>query len=883
MARPLLTLAALAVLAACGPPRPEVDQAPPGPGAAVRLPATVTPQAYRIRVEPDAARLSFRGAVSIDVQAHKPTRTIVLNAADLALDKVTLDGKPAKAVQLDATAQTARLAFDQALKPGAHTLSISYRGRINQGAQGLFALDYDTPQGRRRMLATQFEAVDARRFVPCWDEPARKASFDLTVVAPADQAAFSNMPVASARDLAGGLKEIRFQPTPKMSSYLLFLGLGDLERVSRTVDGVDVGVVVRRGAGPQAAYALDRAAELLAYYDRYFGVRYPLPKLDLIGAPGAAGFGAMENWGAILFFESRLLVDPRRTSQSEREATASTIAHEMAHQWFGDLVTMSWWEDVWLNESFANWMEAKALDDLHPDWRIWLTETAGREAAMRLDATSGTHPVVEPAETLEQVNEIPDSIVYDKGAAVVRMLEAYVGPDVWREGVRSYIQRFAYGNAGRADLWAAIEGAAHRPVAGIARDFTEQDGLPLVTVQVMTGQEPGSGVLLTQDRLGADAGSKGERHWRIPTAARPAGGGALVQSVVRSGPLVTALRSPDPGPLVINPGQVGYYRTLYAPSAFDPVLARLAQLQPADQLGLVDDGWALAESGYGPVENFMRLVDRLPASANPRVWAEATSTLALIDTLYQGQPGQAAYRAWARGRLRPLLARAGWPAKPGADDATAVLREELLTTLGRLDDPQVAAEARSRFSGFLRDRAGLAPEVRQAMLRIVGGHADATSFEDLRRMAAASSDPYEKRQFLTALAGVEDPALAARALNLSLSDETPATLAPVMIRQVAALHPDLAWDFALANRRALETRLDPSQRLNYFGQLLRDTADAAHADRLHAFAQTAYPAGGRREADKAEARIRQRAEVRRLRLPEIDRWLESRAAKGPRG
>ena len=650
--------------------------------------------------------------------------------------------------------------------------------------------------------------------------------------------------------------------------------MGDLERVSRTVDGVDVGVVVRRGSGDKAAYALDRASELLRYYDDYFGMRYPLPKLDLIGAPGAAGFGAMENWGAILLFEDSLLVDPKLTTQSDRKSVAATVAHEMAHQWFGDLVTMKWWDDVWLNESFANWMEAKSVDDLHPDWRIWLEEAGGRERAMRLDATSATHPVVEPVETLDQLNEIPDAIVYDKGAAVVRMLEAYVGKDAWRDGVRAYLRAHAYGNATRADLWAAVAATAKRPVAGVAHDFTEQDGLPLVTAEVMVGQGKGSGLFLTEGRFGLDAGSTSPRAWRIPVLARSLRGGSVAQATVRPGVLVYAVESPGPPPLIVNAGQVGYFRTLYSNSAFEPLAVGFARMEPADQLGLISDAWATGQAGQAPVARFMTLVARLPAGADPRVWVSVIESLSQIDDLYDGLPRQAAFRDWARRTLRPVMARVGWtPGSRTADDA-AELRGALLVALGDFGDPDVVAGARQRFARIGQGKAeALSPEVREAVLSIVGRKADATAFAALGAMATASADPQQTRLYLVALAGAEDPALAQRALELSLSPQIPATLGPVMIREVARRHAGLAWRFTLAHWAGIVPRLDPSQALNFAPRLLAGQADAASADALHAFALKAFAPGGRREADKVEAGIRQRAEARRLRLPEIDRWL----------
>ena len=876
MQRTVALALAVLLLALTSCSRPQAPAGPPEPGASVRLPDDVIPQAYAISLTPDLSHMTFAGAVTITIDVRRPVKALVLNALDLAIERASLDGGAPAKVGLDSGSQTARFDFGRTVEPGRHTLAITYRGRIYTSSAGLFTLEYATPGGPRRMLVSQMESADARRVFPGWDQPDRKATFQLTVIAPAGQMAVSNMPQASASSLPGGLQRVAFQTTPKMSSYLLFLGLGDLERISRMVDGVDVGVVVRKGAAANGRWALDRACELLKYYNDYFGIRYPLPKLDLVGAPGAGSFGAMENWGAILIFENRILDDPKLSTEDDRQTTAVYIAHEMAHQWFGDLVTMSWWNDLWLNESFAEWMEAKSVDHLHPDWRIGLAEASGREAALELDSGPATHPVVQPAETLEQVEETGDSITYDKGAAVIRMLEAYVGEDAWRDGVRAFLREHAYGNASHVDLWSAIEATARRPVAGIAQDFTEQSGVPLVNAEIMVGEAPGSALFLIEGQVGGTAGSG--RGWRIPVSASSLGGGPSVQTMVRPGALVHALHSPRPGPLVVNPGQVGYFRTLYSMSAFAPLVRRLDRLEPADQLNLIQDGWALAQAGAARAGQFMTLADRLPASADPRVWSATLDAISEIDRLYQDTPGQAAFRGWARRRLRPLMARVGWGGGPPSKDRFAVLRPALITAMAELEDPAVLGEAARRYAGFRRDPASLPAGLRGAVLGIAGRQADAAAFDALRLKARSAHDPQEQRQYLLALARAEDPAIAQRALDLSLSPEVPATLGPVMVRVVAARHPDLAWRFALAHRAELTPRLDPSQQISFMPTVLRASSDPARADDLHAYAEKTYPPGGRREATRAEAEIRRKADVKSRCLPEIDRWLAAAKA-----
>ena len=882
----VLALCSLALgLCACSRPAANAPASEPPastsasgePGAALRLATTVRPVSYRIDVTPDAQKLTFSGSETIQIDVRQAVSTVVLNALDLTIARASLDGRTATKITLDDARQTVSLDFGGALSPGHHVLAIDYAGRIDDFSAGLFHLDYTSPQGPKRVVISQFENADARRFAPLWDDPGVKASFQLSVVAPSGQMAVSNTPVARVQPLPGGLQRTLFQPTPKMSSYLMFLGVGDFERVGRKVDGVDVGVVVPRGEAVKAGFALDEASALLRYYNAYFGIRYPLPKLDLIAAPGSGGFGAMENWGAILYFEDDLLIDPKLATQENRQDVAGTIAHEMAHQWFGDLVTMDWWNDLWLNESFASWMAAKAIDHLHPDWRDRMTG-GGRERALALDAASATHPVIRPAETTAQMNALGDAITYSKGAAVLRMLEAYVGEDAWQVGVRAYLKAHAYANATHDDLWRAVEAAAGKPVSGMAADFTLQDGVPLIGVQLMAGQAKGSGVFLTEERFAADAGSKAPRHWRTPVSAKPLEGPA-VQIVVHGGPLVTALASPSPGPLVVNPGQVGYFRTYYTPPAFERLASNFGRLEPIDQLNMLQDAWALGQAGVAPVSNLMALLTRLPPDAYPLVWSAAADMLAEIYALH-APDGREAIAAFGQARLGPVLKRLGWTPRPGEPAAASIARAHLILALADLGDPAVIAEAQRRFAAFRTRPSSLPAGILGPVQEAVGRRGGPDAFAALQALAQASTDPQVQRRAFTDLAGAADPALAQRALDLALDAKTPTSTGMQMIRQVAGQHPDLAWRFALAHQAAIEARSDPGQRLGFIPKLLNQAADAALADELHAFALRNYPAGARNESDKVEARVRQRADVRTRRLPALDQWLKSRLANG---
>src|SRR3982075_2672333 len=465
-----------------------------------KLPKAVIPLHYAIELTPDLASLRLEGFEAVDIEVREPTARLTLNAVNMTLGATTIDDDAQRAdVALDAATETATLTFPKALTAGAHRLRVGFTARINAFGRGLFFVDYPTDKGVKRMLSSQLEPADARRIFPCWDEPAFKATFALTVTVPRTFLAVSNTPVAREEPVAPDKKQVAFAPTPKMSSYLFVFTAGELERLTAEVDGVTVGVVTTAGKREQGRFALENAVKLLAYFNDYFGVKYPLPKLDLIAVPGGFG-GAMENWGGITFFESRLLFDPSTNADTARRGIFTILAHEMAHQWFGDLVTMGWWDNLWLNEGFASWMQVKAAEHFYPQWQTWLNGYGQKQFALALDARRTSHPVQQPVADHSEANAAFDGITYNKGQALIRMLENHLGERAFRDGIRKYMAAHAYGNTTTADLWRALESAAGKPVTGIAASFTEQDGVPLVIAETICSGET-QRMTLRQDRF----------------------------------------------------------------------------------------------------------------------------------------------------------------------------------------------------------------------------------------------------------------------------------------------------------------------------------------------------------------------------------------------
>ena len=878
MRRTLVTAVALALasLSAASTAAPAAPTAPMSRAdTTTQLPRNVVPTHYDVAITPDIGKLTLAGKATITVQVLEATPSITLNALDMAFTSASLTPAQGKGgalkprVAVDNAAQTATFTFDKPLAPGAYRLALEYTGKIGTQANGLFAIDYDTRAGNKRALFTQFENSDARRMIPSWDEPAHKATFTLQATVPTGQMAVSNMPATSTMDLGDGTTRVDFAQSPKMSTYLLFLSVGDFERATTQAEGVEVGVITQRGSIDQARFALDSSADVLREYNDYFGTPYPLPKLDNVASPGASQFfSAMENWGAIFTFEHTLLLDPSISTQSDKQRVFAVAAHEIAHQWFGDLVTMSWWDDLWLNEGFATWMASRTTSKLHPEWNTQLESIGSRESAMALDAVASTHPVVQHVETVEQASQAFDSITYEKGSAVIRMLEGYVGPDAWRTGVRSYMKAHAYGNTVSDDLWREIQSAAGKPVLDIAHDFTLQPGIPMLRVAAGKCENGKTTLTLTQDEFTRDRPGKTPLRWRVPVIAQSVGG-EPVRTVVEGGQ--GTLDVPGCGPVIVNAGQTGYYRTLYAPAQLGAIRSDFAKLDAIDQLGVMGDVWALGMAGLQSPSDYLDLVKATPRDADPQIWGDIAGSLRSLHTYYEGDAArQAKFRKFAIAQLSPVFERVGWDAKPGEADPVKVLRTDLIEALGALGDAKVIEQSRRRYES--QEMPG---DLRRSILGVVARHADAATWEKLHAAAKSEKTPLVKDDLYMLLSSTQDAALAQRALELALTDEPGATNSAGMIRTVASLHPDLAFDFAVAHREQVDTKVDSTSRARYYPRLANNSLDPAMVDKVHAYAQAYVAPGSRRASENAAANITYRVGVKKERLPAIDAWLKN--------
>lgn len=877
-------VAGLALVALAAPAQAEAPfdfAATPG-----NLPKGVVPLAYRLILAPDLQALSFTGTEQIDIDVGNPTETITLNANGLSFADVALLGENdgTATVKTDAQRQMASFTFSHPLTTGRHTLAISYSGEIAAQPRGLYYDDYQTPQGKQRMLVTQFEDVDARDMLPCWDEPAFKATFKLDVVLPKALAAISNTPIEQempvGNDAAGApLKQVSFAQTPKMSSYLLVLVAGPLERILTKAGGADIGLWAASGKQALGRTALNAAAQILPFYNDYFGVHYPLPKLDLIAVPGNFAAGAMENWGGITFIDNDLLFDPAVSTPRTREDIYDVVAHEMAHQWSGDLVTMGWWDNTWLNEGFATWMADKATDRFNAGWNIWLNARADKERAMAIDARSTTHPIQIPIKDESEIGAAFDSISYLKGAAFLRMLETYLTEPVFREGMRIYMKAHAYSNTTTADLWAAMERASGKPVSQIAAGFTEQPGIPLI--RIATSCDKGQRVVtLTQDRFTINDPQAAKLGWQVPVQIGEVGGHAARTVLVTADHPETASFPGCGQPVQANYGDTGYFRVAYDAETLKTLVGAYRTLPAPNRAALVADQWALVEGGRAEAASYLDLTKALSAESERVVWDRVIAALDQIDEAERGNAGRAPFRHWAIRLLHPVLDRLGWTERAGESVDAALLRPAVIGALGRLGDEAVIAEAKKRFDAFLAKPASISPGLADAVLKLVGRSADQAAWDKLHVLGKAASGTEEKLRYYYAMAGAHDPGLIDQNVALALTDELPNGRVNRFVVQAAMTSddPDRVWADVVANPEPLLAKLSDFSRGPFLAQIAGTSQSADVATALQALPAANTNSGARYQVARAVEQIAGRVALREHLLMPIGDWLKGAAS-----
>jgi aminopeptidase N len=851
-----------------------------------KLPKEVVPTAYAIRIVPHLDNFTFAGTETVTLNVRKPMRRLVLNALELKIEAAAVDGKelPLSAIKTENEKELLTLTLPSELAPGDHALTLRFTGKINQQGQGLFYMRYqeEGSGARKVMLGTQFEATDARRFFPCWDEPAFRARFQLAVVVPENWLAVSNMPIESEQKVPGG-KEVRFASTPPMSSYLNVFVAGELDLIKSQVGPTQIRVIATKGKAELGRYALQASAEILKYYNDYFGVPYPLPKLDQIAIPGGFG-GAMENWGGITYYESALLFDPRTSSAETKQIIYEVIAHEVAHMWFGDLVTMAWWDNLWLNEGFASWMGSKCTAHFNPQWEVWLARKLPRdptrrtgiakEAAMEGDARSTTHPIQQRVETEAQANSAFDDITYKKGESFLRMLESFLGQDVFGDGVRRYIHAHKYSNTTTADLWSALSDASNKSVAEIAVGWTEQPGFPVVNVK----READGKVRLNQERFTVNFKNAPPLLWQIPVTYSV--GGETPATLLMTGKTAGLTNIPADRALKLNLKGAGNYRVEYDDPSWELLLKALSKLDVEDRVNLMSDAWALVQAGRAPLSVYFGLLEKLPASTGLAEREQMIEVFEFTNRLLIGSPVHEAFQQYARSLLRSTFETLGWEPRRDEPPNAGRLRGSLIGALGRLNDPEIIGGCRERFEKYLANPVSLPPDLRAPVLATIGRYADEKTWNTLHNLGLKTTSSEDKQDYYNALACSTDPKLVKKTLAIALTDELPTSRAIFLVSRVArdSGHADIAWNFAKANMQALLAKVDAASATRYAPSLFTFFSDESRIDELRQYAKKNLPQATAPEVAKAVDEIQFRAEFRNRLATQLNAWIEKRTA-----
>ncbi|MDP9069800.1 MAG: M1 family metallopeptidase [Actinomycetota bacterium] len=822
-----------------------------------RLPRAVEPDRYELTLAPDLPGASFAGEERVRVRVHEPVAEVVLNAVELAIQRAELvaeDGTSlAATVRHDDEAERAVITLEGTARPGVHTLHLAFSGTLNDELRGFYRSRFTDEHGTAHTIGTtQFEPTHARRAFPCWDEPDRKATFAVTLVVDDALTAISNSEIVERADVGDGRHQVRFAETMPMSTYLVAFIVGPFEVSDPLdVDGVPVRVACVPGKQDLAGFALEVAAHALRFFSRYFEIGYPAGKLDLIALPDFA-MGAMENLGAVTFRETALLVDPARATRGELERVADVIAHEIAHMWFGDLVTMKWWNGIWLNEAFATFMELLCVDDFRPEWERWVSFALDRGHAMVVDGLASTRPVEFPVRRPEDAEAMFDVLTYQKGAAVLRMLERYVGAEPFRKGIARYIATHSYGNTETTDLWDAVEAATGEPARSIMDSWIYRGGYPIVSVELSAD---GTRLTLVQRRFRyLEGGDDTEASpWQLPVLVRAGVGDEVVRRRFLVGEETATFELSGKADWVVaNEGNWGFYRVRYPPALLDALTADLARLEPLERHGLVSDAWAAVLAGLAPVEDFVGLAGLLGDESDPNVWRAVLAGLGFLDRMLAGDlappGGRSRLQAFVRALAGPAFERLGWAPSPGEAETTRTLRATLIGALGVLGaDAGVRARAAELHAQYLEDAGSVDADVAGAVVAVVaaaGGEAEYATFLERYRTA---STPQEELRYLHALAGFEDPALVRRTMDLARAEARPQN-GPFLVSALLAnlAGGEVAWELVKQHWAELLARFPESLHDRMLGGVTNLSRPETAAD-VHAFL-AAHPLEGKEKA-----------------------------------
>ena len=766
--------------------------------------AGVIPINYELMFEPLFHNFKFNGEEIITLNLSKPTNSIKIDAAELSIKEshIIQEGKIISS-ESSLNEKDEKLTIKLAKKiKGKAKLSIKFTGTLNDRLLGFYKSQYKDRKGKTKYLATtQFEAADARRAFPCWDEPAVKATFDVSLLVDKHLDAISNMPVISKKKTGTKILH-KFGRTPIMSTYLLYLGVGEFEYLHGKLRNIKIRIVTTKGNKNKGKLSLDFTKKFLGEYEKYFGIRYPLPKLDMIAIPDFAA-GAMENWGAITFREAILLYDAKTSSTRTKQYIAEVISHELAHQWFGNLVTMKWWNDLWLNESFATFMATKIVNKFYPEWDLW-DQFLGDAMlnAMSLDALKNSHPINVDVKHPAQIREIFDAISYDKGGNVLRMLENYVGIENFRKGLKYYLTQHKYSNAEGQDLWKSIGRVAHKPVDAMMKTWIDQVGYPVVDVK-----RNNSKVSLTQRRFLSDGSISSKNRWSIPIHIEE--GNHESSILMKSQKSVVSLKNIDSN-FIINSGRYGFYRVQYDANSLAQLELLIDEkiLNHVDRWSLQNDLFSQCVSGTKQIQEYLDFTTSYHDEDNYITLQNLAQNLYHLYKLTRKEKFSDEIRTYTAQFLGTIFDRLGWDSQKNEKHTNALLRSFVITALGKLGDKEILNEAKKRFNKFLKNKNSLAADLQEPVFVLVAWQGNEKTYNKLLSLYKKSTLQEEKIRFLMAMCNFKQKNLLLKTLALSLTPEVRSQNIRVPIMGVSAniYGSDILWPWLKNNWKKLVKR-----------------------------------------------------------------------------
>ena len=842
---------------------------------AQRLPRTVVPSHYTLRIDPNIAEQKFSGEETIDVHVSQATREVVLNSLDLDInlaEAITGTNKQSAVVSYDKSSETAKLAFANEIPAGSAKLHLQYAAKLTNGLRGL----YLSKSSRRQYAVTQFEGTYARMMFPGFDEPGFKATFDLTVVADKGDTAISNGRIKSDKPLPGSARhEITFSTSPRMSTYLVALAIGDWQCLERTVDGIPIRVCTVPEKKQQGQFALEAAAQAVHFYNQWYGIKYPFEKLDMVAIPDYE-WGGMENTASIFYRDTALLMDDATASVFSKRGHATVVAHEIAHQWFGDLVTAAWWDDIWLNEGFASWMERKPVAAWHPEWHMEEDEAATAQRVIGQDSLNAARAIHGDPRTSAEIKEMFDGITYEKGAAVLGMLESYVGPEDFRKGVNAYLQAHANGNATSADFWQAMAQVSGKPVDKIMPTFVMQAGVPLVTVSgsCQNGKFP---LEIEQQRFliaPAKGGNQQDQTWSIPLCTKTAGNGSACSLITRQTETVAV--NGCPAWVFANRDAKGYYRLLYQDekNLVNVAAAAEKELTVPERIALVEDAWAMTRAGKEPVGVFLAVARELRSEHNREVVDLIADHLGTIASSLVPEQEQGKYRAFIREQFAPLAKETGWTAKANDSDELKALRASLLGILGGAGDPDAVAAAKKIVQDYMKEPSSVEGTIVGPAFTVTAENGDAALYDQFSEAMAHARSTDDYYHYFGALVSFRQPELVNRTLALvdqgKVRQQDYVRLFPALLAEEPSR--GIAWQYLKAHWDSLAEKVTTFGGRGAVSSLGSFCSAPMHDDVKQFFATHRAP-GAERALQQSLERMNNCIEFKQTQGQNFEKWL----------